>query len=221
LPFTVGEQLNYQIFLANMTEPAGTASFQVRARSRYFNRDGLLFTVRAQTSNAARRLFIANDQIHSYVDPETLLPFRTEMNLVEGTRRLNQVLNIDQDHGSATPENGRRIEIPVGTHDLLSFLYSVRTFNILPPKRNAVSLLVNNQTKTIFITSLQRENITLGTQTIPAIQVSLTTDDPQPDKFLFRAWISDDSRRLPLRLVATTEIGQIRADLVIIPVTPQ
>lgn len=221
LPFKVGEQLNYQIFLGDITPPAGTATFLVRARARHFDRDALLFTLRAQTTNAAQRLFFANDQISSYIDPKTLLPFRSEMNQTEGARRLNQTLTINQDYGTATSDKGERIEIPIGTHDYLSFFYLARTFNITPPRRNAVSILVNNQPKTLFITSLKRETIQIGSQSIPAIQLSLTTDDPQPDKYLFRVWISDDKRRLPVRLTASTQLGQVRADLAIIPLTAQ
>jgi hypothetical protein len=221
LPFKVGEQLNYQIYVASLPEVAGTATFHVRSRSRYFDHDGLLLTVRAQTTNAAQRLFFASDQITTYVDPRALLPFRVEMNLTEGPRRINQILTINQDYGSATTDSGQKIEIPVGTHDFVSVFYALRTLNLAPPRRSAVSLLVNNQPKTLFITALQREMMQLGGQQIPAIQVSLTTDDPQPDKYQFRAWISDDARRLPLRLLVTTEIGPVRADLEIIPLTSQ
>ena len=220
LPFKIGEQLNYQIFLGQMTQPAGTATFQVRARSNNFNRDGLLYTVHAQTT-PAQRVFVANDQISSYVDVKTLLPFRTELKLVEGRSRTNQILSINQDHGVATTDQNQRIEIPVGTHDYLSFFYLARTFNLAPPRRNAVSLLVNNKPTTLVISSLKRETIQLGSQSISAIQVSLTTDDSQPDKFQLRGWISDDRRRLPLRLTAMTELGPLRADLAIIPLTAQ
>ena len=221
LPFKVGEQLNYQVFLGTITPPAGNATFQVSARSSNFSRDGLLYTVRAQTTNAIQQVFFASDQISTYVDVKTLLPFRTEMNLIEGKYRTNQTLTINQDYGAATTDQNVRIEIPVGTHDYLSFFYLVRTFNITPPRRNAVSILVNNKPTTLIITSLKRETIQLGSQSIPAIQVSLTTDDPQPDKFQLRAWISDDKRRLPLRLTAVTGVGPVRADLAIIPLTSQ
>lgn len=220
LPFKIGEQLNYQVFLGAMTQPAGTATFQVRARSNNFSRDGLLYTVQAQTT-PAQKLFVANDLISSYVDVKTLLPFRTELKLVEGRSRINQILSINQDHGVATTDQNQKIEIPVGTHDYLSFFYLARTFNLAPPRRNAVSLLVNNKPTTLVITSLKRETIQLGSQSIPAIQVSLTTDDSQPDKFQLRGWISDDRRRLPLRLTAVTELGPVRADLAIIPLTAQ
>jgi hypothetical protein len=221
LPFKVGEQLNYQVYLGSGTTPVGTVGFQIRGRQKYFDRDGLFLSVKAQTTGAAARLFVADDLISTYVDPRTLLPFRCEMTLREGKRRLNQALTVNQDHGTATTDKGQRIEIPVGTHDYISFFYAVRTFSLGPPKRNAVSMLVENKPKTIFITSLKRETIQLGTERVPAIAVSITSDDPQADKFMLRAWISDDARRLPLRLTAQTEIGPVRADLAIVPVVPQ
>jgi hypothetical protein len=221
LPFKVGEQLNYRVFLPNIASPAATANFQVRAHSKYFDHDGLLFTVNAQTSNALQNLFFASDIVTSYVDPKTLLPFHTEFSLSEGQRRFSSKLAINQDYGAATSEKGDRIEIPVGTHDYLSFFYALRTFNLTPPRRSAISILVDNKPKTLFISALQKENVQLGSQTIPAIQISLTTDDAESDKYQLRAWISDDSRRLPLRLTAVTQLGPIRADLAIIPVSRQ
>ncbi len=221
LPFKVGEQLNYQIFLPNIPAPVAMATFQVRARSKYFDHQGLWFTVNAQTTNALQKLFVASDSISSYVDAKSLLPFRTELTLNEGRHRFVSKLTINQDYGTATTENGERIEIPIGTHDYLSFFYVVRTFNLSPLKRNAISILVNNKPKTLFISALKRENVQIGSQTIPAIQISLTTDDVQGDKFQIRGWISDDRRRLPLRLTAVTELGPVRADLAIIPVTSQ
>lgn len=222
LPFFVGEQLTYQLFLGNVPEVAATATFQVRARSRYFENDGLLLTLQAQTTNAIQKLFFANDRINTYVNPRTLLPYRTEMDLTEGRRRLLQNLTINQDHGLATSEQGQRIEIPVGTHDYLSFFYTLRTLPLTPPpRRNAVSLLVENKPKTLVISSIKREVIRLANQDIPAIQLTLTTDDPQPDKYTFRAWISDDRRRLPLRMTVTSPLGPVRADLVILPLAAQ
>lgn len=221
LPFKVGEQLNYQIFLPNIKAPIATASFHVEARSKYFDHDGFRFTLSAQTTNALQKLFVANDSMISYVDPKTLLPFHTEFTFSEGRNRLANKLTFNQDYGTVTGEKGERTEIPIGTHDYLSYFYLVRTFNLASGKRNAISLLVNNKPKTIFVTVLRREAIQVGLQNIPSISVSLTTDDPQADKFELRAWISDDKRRLPLRLTAVTDLGPIRADLAIIPVTPQ
>ncbi|HEV2826118.1 MAG TPA: DUF3108 domain-containing protein [Pyrinomonadaceae bacterium] len=221
LPFKVGEQLNYQIFLPTLQTPVGTASFHVRARSKYFDHDGFMFTLSAQTTNALQKLFVANDVMTSYVDPKTLLPFHTEFIFNEGRNRSAGKLTINQDYGTATTDTGEKIDIPIGTHDYLSYFYLVRTFNLRPSKQTAISILVNNQPKTLKVSAVKRESVQIGSQTIPAILISLTTDDAEPDKFQLRAWISDDKRRLPLRLTAVTELGPIRADLAIIPVTPQ
>jgi hypothetical protein len=221
LPFKVGEQLNYRLFLPNIPAPVATATFQVRARSKYFDHDGLMFTVNAQTTNALQKLFVANDTMSSYVDPKTLLPFRTEFSFNEGRNRSAGKLTINQDYGAVTTDKGEKIEIPIGTHDYLSYFYVIRTLNLAPGKRSAVSILVNNKPKTLFIGAVKIENVQIGTETISAILVALTTDDPQPDKFQLRGWISNDKRRLPLRFTAVTELGLVRADLDIIPLVPQ
>jgi hypothetical protein len=222
LPFAVGEQLNFNFYMGNSPQPVGTSTFQVRARSKYFGRDGLLLAFRGQTTGAMQRIFSANDQINSYVDPTTLIPFRTELNIQEGKRRANDTLTIDQERGIAViADKGTRIEIPVGTHDLISVFYALRSFNLTPPRRTAVSLLVNNRPLTLFITALKRETIELGTQKVPAIQLSLTTDDPKGDLYALRLWVSDDRRRLPLRITANTQLGVVRADLAIMPVAQQ
>ena len=57
------------------------------------------------------------------------------------------------------PKKGRKYEIPVGTHDYLSFFYMMRTFNLTPPKRSAISILINNKTKTLFVSAVKRETI--------------------------------------------------------------
>ena len=221
LPFKLGEQLNYQVFIGSNNTPMGLASFQVRGRQRYFDRDGVFLNVTAQTTGAAAALFVARDQIDSYVDPKALLPFRTVMNLMEGQRRLNQTLTLNQETGVATSDGGARIEIPVGTHDYVSFFYVLRTINLLPKRRNAISVLVENKPKTLYVESQQRETIRLGNREVPAIALSITTDDPQPDKYQLRMWISEDRQRLPLRLTCMTKLGLIRADLAILPTTPQ
>lgn len=220
-PFPLNEQLNYQVFVGSSTTPLGMANFQVRGRARHFERDGIFLSVTAQTTNAAARIFVARDQIESYVDPKGLLPYRTVMNLVEGARRLNQILNVNQENGTVTTDKGARIEVPVGTHDYLSFFYALRTFNLTPPKRSAIPVLVENEPKTVFVTALKRETIDLGPRKIPAIALSITTDDPEPDKYQLRLWVSDDRRRLPLRFAAVTQIGPLRADLAILPTAMQ
>lgn len=221
LPFNVGEQLNYRVYLGDGNKSVGSVSFGVTARGRYFNRDGLMFVVTAQTSGEGARVFFVNDKIVSYVDPETLLPFRTELNMSEGKWRSNRGYNIDQDRGAVMTDQKKRIEVPVGTHDIVSLMYALRTFDLSPLKRNAISILSISQPRTLFITSQRRETIDIGNQKITALLLTLTTDDTQPDRLKLRVWVGDDSRHLPLRIAAVTPLGAVRADLAIVPNTPR
>jgi hypothetical protein len=219
IPFKIGEQLSYQVYLSSSPQPMGTITFTLKARGRYFNRDGLLFSVTAQTTGPGSRVFPVNDQVNSYIDPDTFLPFRTELNLAEGKYRSNKAYNLDQNRGAAVADSKERIDIPVGTHDLISAFYSIRTFDLRPPKQNAISIMATSQPRTLLVKSQRRETIELAGQKIDAIMLTLTTDDTQGDKMQIRIWVGDDARHLPLRIMAVTPLGPVRADLSIAPVT--
>ena len=221
LPFKPGDELNYNFFLGNGPQPIGTASFRVRARARYFNRDGLLFNASLQTAGAGATLFPVNDQFSSYVDAVTLLPFRAEQTIAEGQKRARFVVSSDQGSGSALFEDGTRVDVPVGTHDLLSVFFALRSFDLTPGKRTNVSLLVNKRPRVLVITALRRADLSLAGQQIPAVELALATNDPAGDRFNLRLWVSTDKRRLPLRLTAATPLGPVRADLAIIPTALQ
>jgi hypothetical protein len=221
LPFKPGEQLNFNFFLGPNSQPAGSASFLVRPRARYFNREGLLLTANLQSAGAVQALFPVSDQLNSYVDASSVLPFRTELSLSEGKRRARFVVSADQQGGSALFEDGTRVEVPFGTHDLLSVFYALRSFDLTPGKRNAVSLLVNKRPRLLFITALRPATLQLGGQNIPAVELALSTSDPGGDRLALRLWVSTDKRRLPLRLTAVTPLGPVRADLAIIPTSLQ
>ncbi len=216
LPFKVGEQLNYRVYLGKSTTPIGSLNFEVKTRGRFFNRDGLQIIGSVQTEGAAP--IAIKDQIISYVDPTSLLPFRTELNFSEGKWRQIRSYNINQDLGAATVEGAReRVEIPVGTHDLVSALYSLRTFDLTPKKSDSISAMAIHRPRTLTVTTLQRETIDLGGQKIATIMLQLTTDDPQRDRLQIRIWVGDDGRHLPLRIAAVTEMGAVHADLIVIP----
>jgi hypothetical protein len=221
LPFNVGEQLSYNFFIGNAAQPVGAAVLTVRSRGRYFNREGFLISATMSTAAPVDQVFPVRDNVVTYVGTTTLLPFRNELQQQEGKHRVQGVVSFDQERGSAVAADGKPIEIPVGTYDFVSVLYALRSFDLSPPRRNAVSLLINKRPRTLFITSVSRDTIDLGGQRINAYQLALATDDSRGDSLKLRLWIGSDKRRLPLRLTAVTPLGVVRADLSIIPLTRQ
>lgn len=213
-PFQLGEQLNYNVYLTRIKEPVGTVTYEVVQRTSYNKRDALTLTVLAQTNAALQKIFTAREEITSIVDFATLLPLRSDMNMQEGRDKTVQQLNWEQEKGQVMAVNGGpRVEIPVGTHDYLSLFYALRSLNLTPKKRTAVALLINNRPRTLFIESLKTDTIELGNLKVPALYLALTLDDGAPDRYVMRLWVSDDARRLPLRMTATLAQGVVRADL--------
>jgi hypothetical protein len=71
----------------------------------------------------------------------------------------------------------RPLDIPVGTHDLISAFYALRTFDLTPKLRpNAISAMAMHRPRVLTVKSIQRETIDLNGQKIAAIQLQLTTD---------------------------------------------
>jgi hypothetical protein len=221
LPFDVGEQLNYNFYLGNATQPVGTASFLVHSRARFFNRDGFRIIASMATGAALQNAFPVRDSVTTYISTTTLLPFRNELQIQEGAHHTQGVVNFDQERGTAVGPDGKVVEIPVGTYDFVSVLYALRSFDLTPPRRNAVSLLINKRPRTLSIASVSRDMIELGGQRISAYQLALATDDAQGDRFKLHIWVGTDKRRIPLRIAAVTPLGIVHADLSIIPLTRQ
>lgn len=224
VPFKANEQLNFGIYWQNSQQAAGKVSFQVSQRSTFGGRDGLMLSAKADSSTGTiAKLFNVNDSFISYINPESLLPYRTEIKQVNNNQ-YNQTLTVDQDRGIINGDKGTRAEIPVGTHDLLSVAYALRSFDLSPNKPTTVSVFAGDRYVILTVTPVSHETIELGGQTVPAIQLKLTIDDPSTtadknsgDKYALRLWVSDDNRRLPLRFSAKFPDGTLRADLSIVP----
>jgi len=182
----------------------------------------LMLAASAQTLTATptdAALFAVYNNINSYIDPETLLPFRTELRSALSPNA--SIISLEQARGTAQINDGTRVSIPVGTHDLVSIAYALRLFRLTPPNRTSVSVLIGNRPRTLTMVALSREAIFIGGQRVPAVQVSVMLDGAEADKYQMKLWVSEDATHTPLRFAATTPLGLVRADLAILPVVSQ
>ena len=108
-------------------------------------------------------------------------------------------------------------EIPVGTHSILSLAYAIRSFNLKPSKDlnnpvndTRVAVFVGDQAFVFTLRPANAEFISLKGEKISAQLISITTGNPQIDELKLQLWLSNDAKRLPLRL----SIGAYQADLI-------
>jgi hypothetical protein len=139
-----------------------------------------------------------------------------ELKLSGALAPYNQVVQFEQAAGFASDNSANRIEIPVGTHSLLSLAYAVRSFSLAaskisinPVNDTRVAVFVGNKPYVLILKPSTVEIVEFQGTRMPAQVVSIVTGNPQTDQLNLKIWLSVDKRRLPLRFV----VGSYQADL--------
>ena len=215
LPFALGETLEYQV--STQGRNIGKVTLQAKERKQFFRQDSLVLTAIVTESDAGNPVFKLNDSIRAYVNPDSLAPQFIEFKFSEVNSAYNQIIQFDQKTGAALNNDAKTIEIPVGTHSILSLAYAIRSFNLKPSKDlnnpvndTRVAVFVGDQAFVFTLRPANAEFISLKGEKISAQLISITTGNPQIDELKLQLWLSNDAKRLPLRL----SIGAYQADLI-------
>ena len=205
MPFELGEKLEYTVTAGQ--RPAGTLILEARERKLVDRHDSLLLSATI-TNTAGNELFGIGNNIRSNVDPDTLAPYDFSMGFSGRLSTYNQSAKFDQESGRVTLPNNQRVDVPVGTHNVISLFYALRLFNLNPSKDSnnrvndtRVSVFWQGRANIFTLRPSEPKMTKFGDQTILAQEVAVSTGNPQLDSLRIRMWLSNDDRRLPLRLV--------------------
>jgi Protein of unknown function (DUF3108) len=214
LPFSLGETLSYKITSQNQL--IANVNLQARERKALMSRDSLLLNASITNLGAGKSIFNLSDTVNSWVNPETLAPMQTELRLTGLFASRSQTVQFDQTNGAAVYGGATRVDVPVGTHDVLSLAYAIRSFNLTASKNPTNPV---NDTRVAVFLGNKPVIFTLRPSTVESVEfegkkqvcqvVSLTTGNPSIDAYNIRVWLTNDVRRLPLRFA----LGKFRADL--------
>lgn len=215
LPFQLGETLNYQI--SNVGQVVGNIRFEVKERKLFAGQDSLLLNATITNSSPSNSAFVSGDGIRAHVNPDSIAPQQIELKFTGNLSAYNQTTSFNQKTGSAMLNGVQRIEIPVGTHSVLSLIYAIRSYNLKPSKDpknpvndTRVAVFWDKQPYVFTLRPSTADIINLRGEKISAQQISISTGDPKLDMLSLRLWLSNDEKRLPLRF----SIGNFQADLI-------
>ena len=215
LPFALGETLEYQI--SNGGQLLGAVTLQAKERKQYSGQDSLVLTATVAETQPNQQIFRLNDAIRAQVNPESIAPQQIELKLNGALAAFSQQILFDQKTGSAMSSKGSQIEIPVGTHSILSLIYAVRSFNLKPSKDltnpvndTRVAVFLDAKASVLTLRPATADIINLRGETVSAQLISISTGNPAIDQYNIRLWLGSDEKRLPLRLA----FGTYQADLV-------
>ncbi|HZH35436.1 MAG TPA: DUF3108 domain-containing protein [Pyrinomonadaceae bacterium] len=225
LPFTLGEKLRFDVSLQN--QKIGSIALEIKERKQFFGRDAVQLSAMVTASTNGNILPNAS-MVNSFIHPDYLTPYRSEIRTAGNLAKFNRTLTFDQERGSVASDKGTSAEIPVGTHDVLSLAYALRAFrfDVVPnnPLSNPIGSSKLRDTKAaVYLSGAPTivtfratgvETIEIAGRKIKTIAISMTTGDPRIDSLNLRLWLSDDNRRLPMRFAFNTPLGAVQADLV-------
>lgn len=215
LPFDLGETLIYKV--SNQSQDVGTVMLQAKERTEFEGLDSLLLTAKVTALGQGTPIFVLNDGIEARVDPATLAPALIDLKFSNALSIFNQSTRFDQIQGFAITKGTKRVEVPVGTHSILSLAYAIRSFNLKPSldptnpvNDTRVAVFLDEQAYIFTLRPQNAQIINLKGEKVSAQLISITTGNPNIDKFNLRLWLSNDKKRVPLRFTA----GSYQADLI-------
>lgn len=214
--FGVGERLEYSVGYKFIT--AGRAAFvigkdlvDVNGRSCYDVR----FT--ALSLESLEWIYKVRDQYRTFLDVDGIFPWKFEQHQREGGFSKDYTATFDQVRHSAVTSEGT-FPVPPFIHDIVSALFYVRTFNLKGMKSGEVIQLQNffdRETHDLQIRVVGRQTVNVAAGKFKCVVVEPIIKSGG----LFRAegniliWLSDDDRKIPVKVSSKILIGSIDAEL--------
>ena len=217
LPFKLGETLEYQISANG--KYLGNVTLQAKERKKVKNQDSLLLTATVTAVQPNQQILNLNDSLQTQINPITLSPFDFNAKFNGLFNSYNQIIEFDQTLGTARVNGTNQVAIPIGTHNLLSLAYAIRSFNLKPSliaknpvNDTRVAVLTGTNASVFILRPSNAETLTVNDEKISAQLIFVTTGNPQIDALNLqpKIWLSNDEKRLPIRLI----LGSYQADLV-------
>jgi hypothetical protein len=212
MPFALGENLVYTV--TSGTRNIGTVTLAAKERKLIRDKDSLVLTATV-TNTTGGELFRNGNGIRTNVGPETLSPDDLEMKFDGSLAAFSQSARFNQSRSVVTV-GGQPVDVPVGTHNILSLVYAMRLYNlnlskVNPIKDTRVAVFWDKKAHVFTLRPLAPQEITIGGHKLLAQQVNISTGNPQLDALSLKVWLSEDERRLPLRF----SIGNYQLELVL------
>ncbi len=215
LPFLLGETLEYQV--TNNGQMLGLVTLQAKERKQFQGQDSLLLTATVTETQPGQQVLFLNNGLRAQVAPDSLAPQQIELNFSGVLSPYNHKFIFDQKSGFVITNNASQIEIPVGTHSILSLAYAIRSFNLKPSKDpnnpvndTRVAVFLDAKAYVFTLRPSNADIINLQGEKTSAQLVSISTGNPNIDQYNLRLWLSNDEKRKPLRL----SFGSYQADLI-------
>lgn len=221
IPFEVGERLEMELGWTAL--PAGRAVLETRRGPDFNGRPTFHLWGNVLSSKIVDAIYHVDNTIESFVDTRGLIPYKFLLHMVESKQLKETRVSFDHPHKRAyywakrisqrwgNQDIDRQDEfIPQG-RDMFSALYYARSLNYQMGRKQFFTVYENGQNWNIELTPVANELVTsrVGAFQCWKILVNAKINNvlaPTGDLYL---WLSDDSKKYPVKFDAKIKIGSL------------
>lgn len=221
VPFKVGETLTFDVSLATYMV-AGTAVTSVRER-RVTDGSASAYHIVAEGRPLPllSRLYSLYYKMDTLLDTATLLPQQMTLYSEEGTRQRTGTTRFDRARRKAFFERSgdagikADVTVPAQVQDGLSALYAIRASSIAAGTKLSYPIIDEGSVYTVSMeaSATERVRVPIGEVNAWKLGVQIVDAQGQPVASNVGLWISNDARRLPVKMQADLPVGSFTLSL--------
>jgi len=214
VPFRPGETLDYDIVWSSFVT-AGTATISVKEKKSSYGSTAYYIVAEGRPTPIVAKLYTLYYKADTLMDVFSLLPQRGSLYSEEGKRHRMKTTLFDQPAKKATFQVEtctvvkKDLAIPGFTQDALSAIYALRSIPFKAGEKITMPVTDNGNVYKVLMQAGTVEPVKTGMGTINGLKITPVITGPDKDAPRGLAlWISDDARRLPLRMEAQLLVGK-------------
>lgn len=225
IPFEVGEQLVMELGWTAL--PAGKAVIEVRNGPSFNGRETFHLWGNILSSKIVDTVYHVDNTIESFVDRQGIIPYKFLLHMVESKQLKETRVSFDHPNKKAfywakriserwgNQDIDRQDALTPSARDMFSALYYARTINYQLGKKVAFGIYENGQNWNVEVTPVASELVHSGVGAFQCWKLSISVKlnnvlSPTGDLFL---WVSDDSKKYPVKFDAKIKIGSMYGNL--------
>src|SRR5262245_49979393 len=219
VPFHVGETLTYDVsWQAYLT--AGTMVATVKEKKPSYDSTAYYIVVEGRPTPLVSRLYSLYYKVDTLLDSYTLLSQRGATYSEEGNHHRFHATRFERSARRAFFEDEHgdvRLDfaVPPLVQDPLAAVYALRTLPLKPGERRTIPVSDGGTTFDVPITigATERVSTPIGEANAWKVDAEIPDTRGNTQAESVAIWISNDSRRLPMRLQADTPAGRFNVVL--------
>ena len=215
VPFRIGETLSYDVGWSTYLT-AGNATITVQQKKPSYGSTAYYIVAEGRPTALLSKLYTFYYKVDTLLDVYSLLPQRGSVYAEEGKRHrmkatlFNQAAKKAQYEVTTATVVKKDMAVPPYTQDALAALYVLRSIPIKDGDKFNMPVCDNGNIYKVQMTVGAVESVQTGIGSIRAIKVTpliLDSKGTAPGRGI-ALWLSDDARRLPVRLEAQLAVGK-------------